>query len=111
MAGEFYAFSRGFDVGFMMKHDLQNIYNRNLPLTLLTGSKQMFDVITKTTHTSEKEQIINISAAREVYGKSEISKVGLFSSEHNIADRLTKMGYCKALDNVLRYCYDSVSVQ
>ena len=47
---------------------------------MLTGSLQMFDVITKASYTSEKRLMIDVAATREAYGRDEISNVGLVSS-------------------------------
>ena len=70
-------------------------------MTLLTDSKQMFEVITKASHTSERRLMIDTAAAREAYNRGEISNVGLVLSKHNIADGLTKPGYCRAISDLI----------
>lgn len=69
MAVEFNAFSYGFNVPFMMRHDLEMIYRQKIAIMMLTDSKQIFDVITRATHTSEKSLMIDIFAARQAYRK------------------------------------------
>lgn len=111
MAGEVYAFADAFDAAYIIKHDLERIYRQRLPLVMLTDSKQMFDVITRASHTTEKRLMIDVAAAREAYNRHEISNVGLVRSEHNVPDGLTKPGPCAALDAVLRIGKDVNPVQ
>ncbi|CDF40899.1 unnamed protein product [Chondrus crispus] len=111
MAGEIYAFAEGFDDVFAIRHTLEKLYKRKIPITMLTDSKQMFDVITKASHTAEKRLMIDIAASREAYNKHEISNVGLVLSEHNIADGLTKVNRCKALEEVVKTGFDKNPVQ
>ncbi len=111
MAGEVYAFADAFDTAFILKHDLERIYHQHLPLVMLTDSKQMFDVITRASHTTEKRLMIDVAAAREAYNRHEISNVGLVQSEHNIADGLTKPGQCAAMSAMMKTAKDVNPVQ
>lgn len=77
MAGEIDAFADALDEDFVIKHDLERIFRQQMPLVLLTDSKQMFDVITRASHTSEKRLLIDVAAAREAYNRGEISTSGL----------------------------------
>lgn len=70
--GQVYAFTSEVDNAFTLKHELQSIYKMTIPRTLLTDSKQLFDVMTKATHTTEKRLISDVAAAREAYKQSEI---------------------------------------
>ena len=65
MAGEIYAFAEGFDCAYAIKHTMERIYGRRIPITMLTYSKQRFDVITKASQTTEKRLLIDIAAAKE----------------------------------------------
>ena len=65
MGGEVYAFAEGFHSVYAIKHTLEKVYRQNLPVTMLTDSKPMFDVIAKASHTSEKRLMIDVAAARE----------------------------------------------
>lgn len=102
LGGEVYAFSAGFDRGFILQYDLQTIYKRAIPLHMMTDSLQLFDVITKGSATTEKRLMIDVAAARESYNKYEISNVGLVASDYNIADALTKEKCNPALEELLR---------
>eukprot|EP00180_Rhodochaete_pulchella_P000372 Plantae.Rhodophyta-Rhodochaete_pulchella.ctg12617.p2 GENE.Plantae.Rhodophyta-Rhodochaete_pulchella.ctg12617~~Plantae.Rhodophyta-Rhodochaete_pulchella.ctg12617.p2 ORF type:complete len:137 (-),score=21.90 Plantae.Rhodophyta-Rhodochaete_pulchella.ctg12617:1933-2343(-) len=111
MAGETYAFADGFDSSFMIRYDLELILKQEIPLTMLTDSKQVFDVITKASHPTERRLLIDIAAAREVYNRNEISNVGLVSSKDNLADGLTKPGLFEILVLVMRTGLDDLKVQ
>lgn len=111
MAGEVYAFANAFDEAFIVKHDLERLYKQHVPMTMLTDSKQLFDVITRASHTTEKRLMIDIAAAREAYNRNEISNVGLVKSANNLADGLTKPGVCQSLDDVLRTSVDRNPVE
>ena len=45
--GEVYAFADGFDRAYILRHDLQMIFKKKIPLHVFTDSLQMFDLITK----------------------------------------------------------------
>ncbi len=107
MAGEVYAFSAAFDQVYMIKHDLEWIFKQTIPLTTLTDSKQMFDVITRGSRTTEKRLMIDVAAAREAYNRHEIFNV---AGEDNLADGLTKPSFCHALNHVLRTGFDKTPV-
>ena len=101
MAGEVFAFSAVFDQAYVTRHDLQVVLNTTIGLTMYTDSKQLFDVITKAAHTTEKSLMVEIMAAREAYNRHEISNVGLVSGDSNPADGLTKPEICTQLDDIL----------
>eukprot|EP00170_Pyropia_yezoensis_P001479 contig_6504_g1483 len=111
MAGEVYAFANAFDEALVIKYDLERIYHKHIPLIMLTDSKQLFDVITRTSHPTEKRLMIDVAAAREAYNNQEISNVGLLKSEHNAADGLTKPHHCAALERILTTGEDNQPVQ
>ena len=111
MAGEIYAFAEGFDCAYAIKHTLERIYGQRIPITMLTDSKQMFDVITKASQTTEKRLLIDIAAAREAYNRHEISNVGLVLSGDNVADGLTKVGTFVSLNKVMETGFDRSPVQ
>ena len=71
MAGELYAFSHAFDSTFIIKHDPESDYNPIIPLIMLTDSKQIVDVITKASQTTERMMMIDIAGAREAYSREE----------------------------------------
>lgn len=106
LEGEIYAFAEGFDRAFVLRHDLQTIFRRNISLHMFTDSLQMFDVVTKGSHTTEKRLTIDIVSARQSYNREEISQVGLVASENNIADGLTKEKPNDALNKLLDSGFD-----
>jgi len=110
MAGEVFAFSAAFDHAFVIQHDLRRILKHPIGLKMFTDSKQLFDVITRASHTTEKRLMVEITAAREAYNRHEISTVGLVPGEVNPADGLTKSGICKPLDDLLAYSMDTTTV-
>jgi hypothetical protein len=90
LAAEAIEFAEGFDQGFSIKNEMQEILGKVIPLTILTDSKTLFDVIAKASYTREKRIFIDLACAREGYRLFEIENIGLISTEENIADGFTK---------------------
>lgn len=111
MGAEVLAFADGFDYAYLLRRDLQHILDQPLPLAMLTDSERLFKTIAKSTTTTEKLLMIDIQAAREAYGKQEISDVGWIRSEDNPADGLTKPAPCEALERLLDTGMGNVPVQ
>ena len=111
MTGEVYEFSHVFDAAVVLKHDMEFVYNQKIPLILPTDSKQMFHVITKARHTTERKLMIDIAAARESYTCGEISNLGLVLSEDNVADGLTKPGICETHHNLILFGTNELKVK
>lgn len=65
MAGEVYAFTAALDEAFTIRYDLEQLYGQLIPLALYTDSKQLFDVVTRASHPTEKRLMIDVAAARE----------------------------------------------
>ena len=97
LGGEMYAFADAFDAAFSIRHDLQRLLKKDVRLTLLTDSMSLFKVIVNSTITTEKRLMIDISAVREAYEKSDIDFIGWIPSNSNIANGLTKIGICPTL--------------
>lgn len=76
-----------------------------------TDSKQQFDVVTRGSHPTEKRLMIDIAAARQAYKRHDLAKVALATSEHNVADGLTKPRTCTALDYMLKAGVDSTPLE
>ena len=81
LGGETYAFADGFDFAYLMRHDLQRMLKRKIPLTMITDSEQLFKVIIKSTTTTEKRLMIDVETARAAYNEGEISDVGWIPEE------------------------------
>lgn len=111
MGAEVLAFPDGFDYAYMLRYDLQRILGRTVPLAMLTDSESLFKTILKSTTTTEKRLMIDMQAAREAYGKKEISDVEWIRSEENSADKLTKSVPCSALEHVMDTGKVSTQVQ
>ena len=110
MAGEVFAFSAAFDQAYVIRHDIQRILGIEIGITMYTDSKQLFDVITRAAHTTEKRLMVEIMAAREAYNRYEISNVGLVPGDSNPADRLTKPKIFVQLNELLHQGVDSTKV-
>jgi hypothetical protein len=101
MAAQTLAFADAFDNEFILKHDLQRMLGREIPLLMLTDSKFLFDVITSNRYTTEKRLMTDIAVILEAYNERIISNIGLICSDSNTADATTKIGHNKALQTVL----------
>jgi len=110
MAGEVYAFTAAFDEAFIIRYDLERLYGRHIPINIFTDSKQLFDVVTKGSHPTEKRLMVDVAAARQAYTRHDISNVGLIASNDNMADPLTKAHGCGALNELLRTGVDRTPV-
>lgn len=110
MAGEIYALSAALDEAFVLRYDLEELYRQHIPLTLYTDSKQSFDVVTRSTHPTEKRLLIDIAGLRESYDRREISGLGLVTTENNMADAMTKVKCGAALDCLLKTGVDATPV-
>jgi hypothetical protein len=90
LAAETLAFSEAYDTAYMYRRILEQLHGLRFPITMLTDSKSLFDVITRASYTTEKRIMIDLAAAREAYEREELSDIGLVASENNLADGLTK---------------------
>ena len=98
---EVFAFADAFDSAYVLRQDLQQLLNVNIPLKMFTDSKSLFDVITKCTMTAEKRLMIDIFAINQAYDGREITNVGFVRSENNIANGFTKVMKSESLLNVM----------
>lgn len=110
MAGEVCALFAALDEAFIIRHDLEALYQQRIPLNIFTDSKQALDVITRATDPTEKRLLIDIAGLRESYNRQEISNLGLVATEDNMADAMTKLRCGGALDRLLSTGIDSTPV-
>jgi hypothetical protein len=61
------AFADGVDMAVMVKHDIERMLDRAIPIQVFTALLSLFDVITRSTATVEKRLVIDIAAAKEAY--------------------------------------------
>lgn len=111
MAGDAFALTAALDEAFTLRYDLDILYGQHIPLSIFTDSKQLFDVVTRASHPTEKRLLIDIAAAREAYNRMDISNVCLVKSEDNMSDGLTKVKPFAAQDRFLRTGIDSTPVE
>jgi len=82
----------------MLRHDLERLYDCHFPRPILTNSKQLFAVVTRGSHPTNRRLLTDVAAAREVYNRRQISNVGLVMRDNDIADSLTKVKPSGALE-------------
>ena len=61
------AFSAGFDVSVILKHDLQLIMKQLIPLYMMTDFRGLFDVVTGNSHSAERRLVIVMAAISQAY--------------------------------------------
>jgi hypothetical protein len=62
LGGEVMAFVEAFDMGRIIRHDLTPVLGQRLPITILTDSLSLFDVISKASTTAERRLMIALEA-------------------------------------------------
>ena len=78
------------------------MFEKKVPLIMLTDPESLSDGITKSSQTQEKRLTIDLHAVRDEYATHEISNFGFVRGPNNSADGMTKLGHCSALDHLLR---------
>lgn len=91
LTGETVAIAYVFDCAYILKHDLQRMLGKFIPLLLVTDSKFLFDVITGNRYTSEARLMVDILAVREAYNIRIIYNIAYIRRMFNISDALTKV--------------------
>jgi hypothetical protein len=102
MAAETLAFGDAFDAAFTLRHDMNLLVGRHVPLLLLTDSAGLFNSITRGKRTTEGRLMLDLYAAREAYKNRELDNIALIRSEHNVADAMKKVSGNEALLKVLK---------
>ena len=97
LAAETLAFSEGFDQAFALQHDIKQMSGKRIPITMLTDSQSLFDIITKSSYATEKRILIDIAAVTEAYREKDLSDIGLVASSDNLADGFTKSSKASTL--------------
>ena len=96
------ALADGFDVAYSMRHDIERMTGKKIPLSVFTDSLSLFDVITKATLTAERRLMIDVAGVKEAYKTRDIHTIGFIRTQYNPADALTKVRPCGALDEVIK---------
>lgn len=102
LGGETHAFVDSFDAAYAIRYDMQQMINKNIPLSLVTDSDSLFKVVVKSSTTTERRLMIDMLTAREAYQKREIDDMGWIRSDGNLADGLTKMNKVELIQKVMR---------
>lgn len=89
-----------FDTAYILKYDLKRVADNKIPITILTNSESLFEIMVKSITTTEKRLMIYVRAAREAFENREFLKLGWIRSMENAADELTKLKQCEALENL-----------
>lgn len=91
LGGALYVYADALDMSYVIEKDLEAIFRQQIPMTMRTDPKIVFDVITKFTSTSKKRLTLDTSFMRESYDRQEIYHVGYVRSQFNPADAFTKL--------------------
>ena len=102
LGSEVLALADAFDMAYALKHDIQALLSKEIPLVLITDSLSLFDVISKSTITAEKRLMIDLKATKESYKNREIEIIGFIRTKSNPADCLTKVTNSEVLRNILK---------
>lgn len=74
------------DAAIMLQHELITIHGRTFSITLLNGTKSLFDLIAKGTSTTEKRLMVDLCSTREAYDTDLINYLGWIRREYIPAD-------------------------
>lgn len=85
------AVADGFDVAYMMKHDLERMTGTKVPLYLRTYILSLLHVITKAYTTTEKLLMIDLNCSKDAYKKKGIEMLGLDRTQNNPTDFFSKI--------------------
>lgn len=67
--------ANGFDAACVIKHTIDNIFNRPLPLIVCIDSFSLYECLVKIGTTREKRLMIDISAIHQAYERREIAEI------------------------------------
>lgn len=100
ISGEFIAVSDLF-LATTIALELSRLFERRIPVQVLTDGKFLFDGISRGSRTPEKRMKLDIAAARDCFKNKIISDIGFVCSDSNIVDELTKRMHQHALQELL----------
>lgn len=102
-AAETPAFVLGFDVAFLLRHDIHTMLGQHIPTLMLTDPHQLFTALTPAKMTTARRLMIEIESVREAYHDRTIANVALIRSAENFADGMTKLAPNASLLHLLRH--------
>ena len=91
------AFAELFDDEFAISKQLDFVLRQTIPKHILVDSKNLFDIISKESRTSEKRIMLDTYVSREACKAQEISNLGFVRSLDSKAAGLTEYKVQKAL--------------
>ena len=92
----------GFDTGAAIKSTIENILQLGqLPITLCTDSKSLYDCLVKLGTTQEKRLMVDLMCLRQSYERREIAEIKWIDGNSNPADAMTKSKPCQALKDLI----------
>lgn len=101
LESEVLGFADALDTAYIMKHDVKLMTAPYIPLSMITGSLSLFDILTKDSFTTKKRLGTDLKTLQNPYNKMEIQDFAYVRSEHYIADALTKVTKPSLLINAI----------
>ena len=95
LASELYGMAHGFDTAAAIKTTIERILQlEQLPITLCTNSKSLYDCLVKLGTTQEKRLMVDLMCLRQSYERREIAEIKWIDGNSNPADAMTKSKPC-----------------
>lgn len=91
----------GYDTGSVVKSTLDTIFNTQIPLSICTDSKSLYDCLVRLGTAAEKRLMIDIWVIRKAYERREIAEIKWIAGDSNPADALTKRKGGTALSRLI----------
>lgn len=88
MAAEACAFAEAYDASLVLRHELEVISKRKVPLKMIIETKQVFDATSYPTRTKERRVMNDLAADKKGFENREITDFGLATAENMLADTL-----------------------
>lgn len=104
IAAELFALSDAYDVGFTLRHTLNDLLGREVTLWLYTDSRTLFHAVTNLCSVSERRLLIDISGLRDACRSGDFAEFGQLATGDNLADSMTKRKASQCLVNFMRSC-------
>jgi hypothetical protein len=102
LASELYGMAHGFDTAAAIKTTIERILQlEQLPITLCTDSKSLYDCLVKLGTTQEKRLMVDLMCLRQSYERREITEIKWIDGNTNPADAMTKTKPCQALKDLI----------
>ena len=97
------AFADAFDISYSIKYDLQMIAKQYIPLNMYTDNLSLFNIITRSSKTTEKRLMINLRSVKQCYQNQELDNVVHVRTKFNPADAFKKVKRNNVLEKSLAH--------